>query len=496
MNNFRFNPEVLSMASPSWLSAACKLVPVLLLSLLVLAISPARAEKTSLNGAAPRPFYVVAHNPNTLEQSELALQHGANVLEPDLMLLPSGSYLDKAPFTANPTGIVVYHDNNSATPHVPLTLDQYLDGIHRLAIGHPNLALLVFDIKTAAALAENGPKILDSVHNHLNFDGVTVNVILSVSERSDGAVFNNILNQLGPREGVMIDQEDDSNATNQFFFDRGYFGNIGYGDGSVGPGFNLPRALDLAAFNRASTGFPKVVTYVYVLNSEKSQHSFINRGVDGIIPDAFFLDPRSRYFDPSFIDELLAVVGQHPEIRLATRDDNPFQPANEAYGLEIVTSDVYGAGTDGDLTFSLNGSRGQATIAVNTGEIHLGYESGRLERGNTDHLTIPSADLGRLTSITIHNEGGFSDGWHLTSIRVSSARYLGANTDHKAEYIATFNDWIKAGDTRTLALVKSGGQPSELGKLEEVYSPFDASLTTARARSAKTRLCNGAMAYQ
>ncbi len=425
---------------------------VIMLGFLLHTTGLAWAEDTPLNGAAPRPFYVVAHNTNTLEEAELALKHGANALEPDLLVLPSGSHLAEEPFTPNPSGIVVYHDHYLTTPRVPLTLDQYLDGMHQLAITYPNLALIVFDIKSSTALAENGPKILDSVRNHLNFDGINVNVILSVAERSDGAIFDNILDQLGPREGVMIDEENDATVTNQFFFNRGYFGNIGYGDGSVGPGLHLPRAIDLAAFNRATTGFPKVVTYVYVLNSQKSEHSFINRGVDGIIPDAFFLDPRSRNFDPSFIDDLLVVVSQHAEIRLATREDNPFQPANEAYGLEIVTSDVYAAGTDGDLTFSLNGSRGQATITVNTGEIHLGYYSGRMEQGNTDYVTIPSADLGQLSSITIRNEGWLGDGWHLASIRVSSARYLGANTNHNAEYISTFNDWIKDGDTKTLTL--------------------------------------------
>jgi len=426
-------------------------VLVMMLDVLVLASGIAWAENTPLNGAHPRPFYVVAHNTNTLEEAEMALKHGANALEPDLIAMPSGPHLAQAPFTMNPTGIAVCHDIQRATSHVPLTLDQYLDGIHKLAIAHPNLALIVFDIKSSAALAENGPKILDSIHNHLNFDGVNVNVILSVAARSDGALFDNIFDQLTAREGVMIDEEDDVNVTNQFFFDHGYFGNIGYGDGSVGPGFHLPRAIDLAVFNRASKGFPKSVTYVYVLNSAKSEHSFINRGVDGIIPDSFF-DLMVQDFDPSYIDDLLVVVRQHPEIRLATRDDNPFQPANEAYGLEIVTSDVYTAGTDSDLTFTLNGSRGQATITVNTGEIHLGYYSGRMEQGNTDYVTIPSADLGLLSSITIHNEGGLGDGWHLASIRVSSARYFGANTNHNAEYIATFNDWIKAEETRVLTL--------------------------------------------
>jgi hypothetical protein len=291
------------------------------LCFIALATGLAWAENTPLNGAAPRPFYVVAHNADMLEEAELALQHGANALEMDLIVLPSGSHLAEYPFTPNPTGIVVHHDPYLTTPHVPVILDQYLDGLHKLALDYPHLALIVFDIKSSAAKAENGPKILESVHNHLNFDGVHVNVILSVAGRSDGAIFDNILDQLGPREGVMIDEENDANVTNQFFFDRSYFGNIGYGDGSVGIGYHLPRSIDLAAFKRASTGFPQAVTYVYVLNSSKSEHSFINRGVDGIIPDAFFLDPRGPDFDPSFIDNLLRVVSQHPEIRLAIRDD-------------------------------------------------------------------------------------------------------------------------------------------------------------------------------
>jgi hypothetical protein len=298
-------------------------------------------------------------------------------------------------------------------------------------------------------------QLLDSIHKHLNFDGVNVNVIFAIGERSQAAVFDDILTRLNDREGVMIDEEDNSDDTNQFFFDRGYYGNIGYGDGSVGPGFHLPRAIDLAVFNRAGKGFPKAITYVFVLNSTKSEESFINRGVDGIIPDAFLPNPDSKGLDPSYIDDLLIVVNRHPEIRLATRDDNPFQPANEAYGLEIVTSDLYTAGSDGELTFTLNGSRGQATITVSTGEINLVNENSRMERGNTDYVTIPSADLGLISSITIHNDGGgLGDGWHLASIRVSSARYIGPNTNHNAEYVATFNDWIKVGETRTIALRK------------------------------------------
>lgn len=410
---------------------------------------------TPLNGAEPRPFWVFGHNPNTLEEAELALQNGANALEPDLMVLPAGSHLAQAPFTPNPTGIVLYHDAYLATTRVPLTLEEYLTGLHTLAIKYPNLSLVVFDTKSPAATAANGPIVRDAVRNILNTDGVNVNVIFSISDRSDSALFDNILGDLRDNEGVQVDQEDNPEDLNTWWSKtEKYAGNIGYGDGTVGVGPNLPRAIDHGAFLRASTGFPKAVTYVYVLNAESSEDSFTYAGVDGIIPDTFFLDPTGPDLDPDYITDLIELLNaKHPEVRLATRADNPFHPPNEAYGLEIRTSDVKDAGTDGDLTFTLHGCRGDATITVHTGEIHIGYETGRMERNQTDWVTIPSKDLGALTSITVHNDGGLQDGWHLEDIRVSSARYLGADVDHSVEYVGNYNNWIDIGETKEVTLV-------------------------------------------
>src|SRR5215472_2979166 len=39
---------------------------------------------TPLNGAAPRPFYIIGHNPNTIEDVLDALAGGCNALEPDI----------------------------------------------------------------------------------------------------------------------------------------------------------------------------------------------------------------------------------------------------------------------------------------------------------------------------------------------------------------------------------------------------------------------------
>ena len=294
-------------------------------------------SSTVLNGSAPRPFYVVAHNPNTVQDAANALAAGANALEPDI--------------TTSACGLV---DWDSSSPnrdgHCSDTkLVDWLDGVHNLAIQFPNLALIVFDIKSPAATADHGTEILNLIRTHLNTGPVDVNVILSIATRDDGAVFNDILqNGLGPREGVQVDAEDDPADIVNFFFGApyNYSGNIGYGDGTAFQGPNLPRSIDRAAFLRASVGYPKSVTYVYTLNHITSMHSFIYSGVDGIIPDSFGVQASG---DTSHITDLLGVVNEHPEIRLATRADNPFAPALQSYGLEVTTSDDTFSGTDANI---------------------------------------------------------------------------------------------------------------------------------------------------
>ena len=66
-----------SRAWHSWLA-----VP---LSAILVSI-PSAHSGNGLNGAHPRPFYVFAHNPNTLWQVEADVSAGANALEPDITL--------------------------------------------------------------------------------------------------------------------------------------------------------------------------------------------------------------------------------------------------------------------------------------------------------------------------------------------------------------------------------------------------------------------------
>ena len=122
---------------------------LLLFAVALLALEGAArsSAQTGLTETNARPLDVVAHNPNTLEDAATALEHGANALEPDLMVLPAGpigafNWSPPICFAADPPGIVVNHDDVLLTTRIPLTLEQYLDGVHLLAKSPPDLALI------------------------------------------------------------------------------------------------------------------------------------------------------------------------------------------------------------------------------------------------------------------------------------------------------------------------------------------------------------------
>ena len=401
---------------------------------------------TGPNGAAPRPFYVVAHNPNTLAETRNALRAGANALEPDISAISCG--------TGHAFDDLVMHD--SSLPIPPTSCGQtklldWLDGVHGLAIDFPQLAMVVFDIKPSAATAATGNLILDAVRTHLNGHGVgthytpqdvQLNVVLSVDTRRHAAVFDAVLPQLGAREGVQFDAEDDAQSVVSYFFGKQFFGNIAYGDGTSGPGPHLPTAIDLAAGRRAASGFPRALTYVYLIDELPSMRLFIDAGVDGIIP------PDAE------LGTLRALVDARSDVRLAVRSDNPFAPALESYALEVSTADDAsgGEGTDANITFTLTGTLGSASVTIDTAP------TGRMERASVNWVTMQSRNLGALTSVTVASDGeGNKPRWKPREITVFSRRWIGS--DMSAHYTAEFNAWLEPRSALRATLVASAGIP-------------------------------------
>jgi hypothetical protein len=398
------------------------------------------------NGQRARPFYNVVHNPNTRAEAIESLAHGANALGPDLMRFSDGAVtLDGTAINprAGATGLFMYHDDVLVTTRMPDTLESYLDTLHGQVKQGKNLALIVLDIKSPAAahLASDGGRTLrEAVATHLNYDGVSVNIIYNVGTTADSNYFmSNVC--LGPREGIMIDGENDAAAvlnTLQAHIRNANANagancggvpvpvNIAFGNGSFGEAFGLaPNVLPsimLASWIRAGQpGIGNVaVPYAYSIEGSSRINAYITAGADGLIADAN-VQPQLWPLTLQQVDLLNAIVAIRPDVYPATAAENPFRPPNRAYGLRVDTADVSGAGTDVPLTFKLTGSCGSAQVTIDASYQKLFEQAGR------NYVTLQSRNLGVLQKLEISSNGSCSfitaETWTAGRVQISSARW-------------------------------------------------------------------------
>lgn len=370
----------------------------------------------------PRPFYVIAHNPNSIPQVQAALDAGANAIEPDINV-----YHDR-PNELCVAEASILAPNEGAPASAP-SLADYLTQVHAIALQRPELSLVVLDCKPRTVTPQLGATLFQSIRTLLTHD-TQINVVFSVSSLSETAIFADIKSQFGPREGSMIDQENDPIAVSDFFSGAGItnqsFGNgISVANSILGP--NVRPSIEKACWFRATTDRLRFI-YAWTVNDHDLMREYIRIGLDGMITD-----------EPGDLRAILREGEFSPLVRYATRADLAFQPANQNYGLAIHTGDQDGAGTDARLTFTLTGSAGSAATTVNANY------PGRMEAGAWNYVTLPSADLGVLQSITVqrNSQGGASD-WFLDKITVESFRGVMMQ--------AVFSGWITANHPVTNSL--------------------------------------------
>jgi hypothetical protein len=362
--------------------------------------------------AAPRPFYVVGHNPNTIQAVKAALDAGANAIEPDVNV-----YGDR------PGDLCISESAGAADAPA---LVQYLKELRQVALARPELALVVFDCKIAEA--DQGTELLEAVRTWL-VPGTGLYVIISVAHFQDMSLFRWIGAELASREGLMVDEENDPDAvsslfTKLFITQQCYANGISILHGTLGP--HVRPSIERACARRATDGDPKFI-YVWTVNDDELQRDYIRIGVDGIISD-----------DLAMLRRVVAEPEFQTVIRLATRADNPFMPLNAAYGLTIHTGDVLLAGTNANVAFTLTGSQGSATVNLDANR--------PMEQNETTFVTLQSPDLGKLESISVQrDDNGIAPDWFLDTIEVKSFRYgVSARAD--------FNRWIDSTAPFTQAL--------------------------------------------
>ncbi|MDQ1725869.1 MAG: hypothetical protein QOG52_2897, partial [Frankiaceae bacterium] len=414
--------------------------------------------------------------PNTFSEVTGDLDAGANALEPDVMsftdlaMSPSDGQINGH---AGPSGLFMYHDHVLLTTRLPDTVESWLDFVHAKVVAGQNVALIAFDIKSAAATAANGPKLLKAVHDHLNFGGVNVNVIFSVGSEDDSAIFSQLIPALGPREGVMIDADNDPVKIYNFFKGLGADGHIAYGNGSLGVryGFapNVLLGIEEASWVRAGQAPTFAIPYAYPIDLASDMNAFITAGADGIIADIDFpiVPPIATQ---GKIAELAALVASRDDVYMATAADDPLHPVVEAYAIRVATLDVAGGGTDSNITFTLTGCDGTSSVTVDTEFI------GHMEAGGVNFVTLPSKDLGQLQSLTLSSDGSRgvfgNQPWHPDSVQISSA---GWGIPFADKYTVVFNDTDDTVDAGTPKTRTTGAWGNRCGSTTTVASSVNPS---------------------
>src|SRR5690242_15838466 len=107
-----------------------------------------------------RPFFIIGHNPNTIEEAHEFLQNGANALEPDIVYADGQFYICHTPLLS---------EINSPT------LKEYLQALKALLLAEKyNLALMIWDIKTTNFDPNQFMEIVKENFSGEPCDGVTM----------------------------------------------------------------------------------------------------------------------------------------------------------------------------------------------------------------------------------------------------------------------------------------------------------------------------------
>jgi hypothetical protein len=349
----------------------------------------------------PKPFYLIGHNTNSLNDVKRGLEAGLNAFEIDINRDENNLlYVSHELVNTNP--LTMAHNPQPLAPRV----SQFLTGLKSLAdAADGRLALLILDCKIddpALALA-----LLGDVRNHFSEQGTTQRVIFSVPNVDHAKqLFVGLHARLTEREGLMIDQEADVTVVEQYFREN-KTARAGYGNGIttvLGVGLPSPQLVSQmdAAVALSALGSPTFV-YPWVLARQTTMHQHLSIGVSGAMVDV------------EQSSDLVQVVRQ-ADVPTARVADDPFLPIT-AIVLKVLTADVSHAGTDAMLSFTLSASSG----ATYTRKVDGSY-AGRFERGQATWITLWDCPftLSQLSTIVVSHDGsGNAPDWALESITLT-----------------------------------------------------------------------------
>ena len=320
-----------------------------------------------------RAFYIIAHNPNTVEEAAEFLKNGANALEPDVVHSDGKFYIS--------------HSELKTYADCP-TVEEYLQQLKQLVIeNNYNLALIVFDIKNTDFDINRLLHVIVT-----NFSGGFCDGVALLLTHSDDTDFLIKCDNQYSNVGIGVDETNTPPSEVESIFRNAGHKNFSYADGITTfltkPGVytNIVKAQECRDANE-NVSFKLI--YTWSLQREASMRKYLNTYIDGIFVDVPYVKKLKNLVLSSPYDQVFY---------MARNGHNPFDaPPIPRYKLVIKTSDKHLAGTDASLLFTLTGTSG---ISLSS----LPYDAsltGALERNSTSFVTIEGKDVGEIKTLTV-----------------------------------------------------------------------------------------------
>jgi hypothetical protein len=242
-----------------------------------------------------RPFYLIARNPNSVEEAVACLAAGANALEPDVFFIDNDFYImDIAPLWSKLL----------TTPKKGPRLADYLTELQfviRASQDSKNplrLARILFDIKNLSPFDLN--QLFAVVRSSFSLPGVALGV--TTRNRKQVGSFNHFVPK-DERETVGLDGGYSAKDAHDFFKEIRM--NYTYASGPTEPLASSTtrdyfiEIMTAIRFRDSSSAVKPNQVYAWTVNSKDSMRTYLSLGVDGFTTDKIE-DALSVIAEPEF----------------------------------------------------------------------------------------------------------------------------------------------------------------------------------------------------
>ncbi|MBS1505234.1 MAG: hypothetical protein JSS79_01200 [Bacteroidetes bacterium] len=246
-----------------------------------------------------RPFYLIARNPNSVEEAIECLAAGANALEPDVYFIDNDFYvMDLAPLWSKLI----------TTPKRGPRLADYLTELQGLILASKKdecplrLARILFDIKNLSHFDLN--RFFEVVRSNFSLPGVALGV--TTRDKKQIGSFNGFVPK-DEKESIGLDGYSAKDALDFFKEIRM---NYTYACGPKAPAVSaiskdyFIEIMTAIRFRDSASAVKPNQVYAWTVNCKDSMRTYLSLGVDGFTTDKI-KDALSVISEPEFEDKFV-----------------------------------------------------------------------------------------------------------------------------------------------------------------------------------------------